>query len=77
MDKSVIENFREKVTAAIEQSGKIYFMPSFSIGIYGCTDTAISIDQALAEADQNLYKDKELQHIQTEDFHERLRALKK
>lgn len=75
-DKALTENFREKLNSKIENSKEISFIPSFSLGMYECTDTSISIDQALIEADKNLYKNKEIQHQQTDAFHERLKALK-
>ena len=76
-DNSLIEDFRPKLIQELESHHELPFIPSFSVGIYGCTDSSISMDQALIEADANLYKDKEIQHRKTDAFHERLKALKK
>lgn len=76
-DKEFATDFREKLTREIDKNSDLTFMPSFSIGIFKCTDSQMPLELALIQADKNLYKDKEIQHQQTDSFHERLIALKK
>ncbi len=75
-DMSIAENLREKISKELEKNSNLSFTPSFSIGIYKCTTPSVRIDDALVAADAELYKDKEIQHQKTEEFHRQLNKAK-
>ena len=76
-EKNLASGFRNILSAEIEKSNALSYVPSFSIGVFECTSNTITVENAISEADASLYVDKEEQHRQSERFHEKLQALKK
>lgn len=76
-EKNLASDFRNILSAEIEKSNALSYVPSFSIGVFECTSNTITVENAISEADASLYVDKEEQHRQSERFHEKLQALKK
>ena len=76
-EKDLSKDFRKILIETIEKNGKLSYMPSFSIGSYKCVSPLLTPEQIMVEVDNRLYKDKEVQHMQEENFPERLMALLK
>ena len=74
-DSDLAEKFRELLTEALEETNTLPYMPEFSVGTYSCTSPQISYEKAMVKADDNLYKDKESRHKDS-DFIEKLNAIK-
>ncbi len=75
-EKDLSENFREKLSAELEQENDLAFVPPFSVGTYICTSPSMSGTDAISEADSLLYIDKKKQHSQIDSFNNILRSLK-
>ena len=75
-DSDIAENFRKLLTEALEEVNTLPYMPQFSVGAYNCTSPQISYEKAMVKADDNLYKDKEERHRDS-DFIEKLHAIKR
>jgi diguanylate cyclase (GGDEF)-like protein len=75
-DKSLALEFKDALEAEIADNNDLPFVPSFSIGVYVCTSPDTDLEQALAQADTVLYKDKEIQHQATEEFVTRLKEIR-
>ena len=69
------EDFREKLKEMLETKGNLSYMPSFSLGVYKCVSPILTAEQIMVEVDNNLYRDKEVQHIKQENFPEKLKSL--
>ena len=74
-EKDLDEGFRELLTKSIENSNKLDYIPSFSIGVYKCVSPLLTAEQIMVQADNALYKDKEVQHLKGDNFQERLKKL--
>ena len=69
------KDFRQKLIEEIEAKGKLSYTPSFSVGIYKCVSPILTAEQIMVEVDNNLYRDKEVQHIHQSNFPEKLKAI--
>ena len=70
-------DFKKLLSDAIEKTSKLSYIPLFSTGTYICASPNITCDQALIQADSELYKDKEERHKAAPDFVQKLEELKK
>ena len=75
-DATIAEELRPLLTSALEEFNPLPYMPQFSVGVYKCTSSDITMKIAIAEADANLYKDKEERHKTPSNFVEELQKLK-
>ena len=71
------ENFRDLLSAALEEVNTLPYMPQFSIGSYSCTSPQTTYEKAMVMADDILYTDKEKQHKNADEFISQLKAIKR
>ena len=67
-EKGLADDFRDKLSKELEKNKDLSFVPHFSVGVFTCTSSEMSTKQVVAEADAQLYKDKEIQHKKYEGF---------
>ncbi len=67
-DPAIADDFRNLLTSSLETCNTLQYMPRFSVGAYTCTSPSMTCEQALVEADEVLYKDKEIQHRDADSF---------
>lgn len=75
-EKNLSENFRESLKEELENNKDLRFVPRFSIGSYVCKSQGMTVKQAISKADEQLYKDKEIQHSKYEDFQDMIKDIK-
>ena len=76
-DPELYENFRSMLSDSISVTSKLSYTPQFSAGFYKCTSPDITCDQALIQADSELYNDKKERHKNSSDFIKKLEELSK
>lgn len=74
-EKELAQGLREKLTDFLEKNNTLAYVPLFSVGVYECCQPGMSYEQAIAQADAALYKDKEVQHTTGKDFVETLKNI--
>ncbi len=75
--KDIFADFKENMMTALEKHKELEYVPSFSMGVYYCTSSDISYEQAIEKADEALYKDKEVQHADADAFVSKLKEVKR
>ncbi len=75
-EKNLEINLREKIVEELKKDPYSEFLPLFSIGVYKCTSPNITYEQALVNADTELYKDKSVQHRKSDAFFMQLNMIK-
>ena len=73
-EKDLTRDFRELLKEALSLA-ELPYTPRFSMGTFICTFAGTSCDEALAHADEELYKDKEKNHQASEGFVENLKKI--
>lgn len=75
-EKGLADDFKDKLIKELEKNKELSFVPHFSVGVFTCTSSEMSTKQVVAEADAQLYKDKEIQHKKYEGFQDQIREKK-
>ncbi|WP_029233156.1 GGDEF domain-containing protein [Butyrivibrio sp. VCB2006] len=75
-DIALTDEFRGGLAKAFEDDKELEYVPMFSIGAYSCTSSDITLEQALVNADADLYKEKDEHHKVAGDFIDKLTTLK-
>ena len=75
-DLSLSETFKDDLRKEIEGIKDLNYTPSFSIGMFVCTSPGTTFEEAMVQADADLYKDKELQHQNIDAFIAGLHSIK-
>ena len=70
------QGFKERLIEELKNNRELKFQPMFSVGCYTCLSSEITVKRALAVADSELYKDKEMQHRKAASFQNVLKELK-
>ena len=73
-DKDITRDFTKKMKEALAET-ELPYTPQFSIGTCVCTSSDMTCEEALAKADEELYKDKEKNHQNSAGFVEELKRL--
>ncbi|WP_024864551.1 diguanylate cyclase domain-containing protein [Butyrivibrio sp. FCS014] len=73
-EKDLTRDFRELLKEALSLA-ELPYTPRFSMGTFICTFAGTSCDEAIVHADEELYKDKEKNHQESEGFIENLKKL--
>lgn len=76
-DRTLLEGFGETLVDSLERETYLGYIPPFSIGTYLCTNPDMTSEEALAKADEALYKDKEEHHQKDSKFVNKLMELKR
>ncbi len=75
-DKTLPIEFRNNLQHEVDNIKGLSYVPSFSLGLYSCTSSDITVEQALNKADEALYQDKEIRHQSADAFISGLKSIK-
>ncbi len=75
-EERIATDVREKLEDVLHKNNELSYALSFSVGAYTCTSSNMTYEQVFNEADELLYKDKEVQHRRGTDFNQKLKNIK-